>query len=340
MIKLSSLTPVLAKKYRRMKILLILLGGVSVLLPLIANDKPLFLLYNNALYFPIFKDYPETVFGGEFDLKTNYRDPYVQALIQKKGWMVWPLIPFSYDTIHYETKHVLPAPPNAINWLGTDEYGRDLLARLLYSLRLSLVYGLTVAVLSIFVALALGIMQGYFGGWVDLLLQRFTEVWSGIPILFVLMVLTAYYDLNFFSLVVVMIAFKWLMLVQIIRAEVLRIKRSNYVQSAKLIGFSESYIMYRYILPNVLHTVYAMFPFVVISAISALTTLDFLGLGLPPSAPSLGEILNEAKNNLHAPWIGLTAFCVMAGLLLFFVYLGELFKDIFHPYQSPEIDQW
>lgn len=331
---------VLWRSHRLLLCALYLLLLTSLFLPFIANDKPLLIRYQGNFYMPIFYEYAETAFGGEFQNEANYRDSFVRTLIEKDGWIIWPVVPFSYDTINYESHLSFPAPPSAENWLGTDEYGRDLLARLLYGVRASLFYGVIVAFFSVILALVLGILQGYFKGWIDFLLQRFIEVWAGIPLLFVLMILAAYNKTSFFSLMVIMIGFKWLMLVQIVRAEVLRCMTQNYVMSAQLMGFTKAHIMLRYVLPHVLHTVYAMFPFVVISAIAVLTTLDFLGLGLPPSMPSLGEVLNEAKHNLHAPWIGIFSFCTLSGVLLLFVYLGESFKEIFHPQHALNIDHW
>lgn len=327
-------------RYRILVCAIYLLFAISLFLPFIANDKPLLIHYKGEFYAPLLNVYPETVFGGEFESEANYRDHFVAELIESDGWILWPPIAFSYDTINYESRLSFPAPPSAENWLGTDEYGRDLLARLLYGVRSSLFYGVIVAFFGVLLALFFGVVQGYFKGWVDFLLQRFIEVWSGIPLLFLLMIIAAYNKTSFFSLMAVMIGFKWLMLVQIVRAEVLRAMTLNYVIGAKLMGLGQLHIMVRYVLPHVLHTVYAMFPFMVISAIALLTTLDFLGLGLPPSMPSLGEVLNEAKHNLHAPWIGFFSFITLSGVLLLFVYLGEALKEIFHPHHGVNVDHW
>lgn len=306
---------------------------ISMGAELIANDKPLFVYYKGHSYFPVFKQYPEHDFGGAFETEANYRDPFVQKLIKKEGWMIWPLIPYGYDTVNYELTRSVPAPPSFENWLGTDDQGRDLLARLIYGCRFSILFGLSVMMLSAVIGFFMGAIQGYFGGYVDLILQRFTEIWAGLPILFLLITLSSLMEPGFWSLLFLMGLFKWMMIVPIVRAEFLRARNFDYVRAAKSLGIGSMSIILRHILPNVVSAPLTLLPFVLITAISLLSTLDFLGFGLPAGSPSLGEILHQGKNNLSAPWIGISSFVTLSVLLSSLVFIGEGVREAFRPNQ-------
>ncbi len=300
----------------------------------IANDKPLLVYYKHRCYFPIFRQYAENKFGGSFETEANYRDPFVQKLIKKNGWMIWPLIPYSYDTVNYELRRSVPAPPSAENWLGTDDQGRDLLARLIYGYRFSILFGLAVMTLSAVLGFFIGAVQGYFGGYVDLILQRFVEIWSGLPILFLLITLSSLMEPTFWSLLFLMGLFKWMMIVPIVRGEFLRARNFDYVKAARSLGIGSFSIIIRHILPNILSAPLTLLPFVLITSISLLSTLDFLGFGLPAGSPSLGEILHQGKNNLSAPWIGVSSFVTLSILLSSLVFIGEGIREAFRPNQT------
>lgn len=297
----------------------------------IANDKPLLVQYKNSYYFPVFKSYPETTFDGDFETETNYKDQYIADIINKNGWMIWPLIPYSYDTINFKLDRPAPAPPSWENWLGTDDQGRDLLARLLYSIRFALLFGLLLTGISLVVGVTAGAVQGYFGGKVDLLFQRFMEIWSGIPIIFLMIILSSFVTPNFWWLLLMFSFFKWMMIVPVVRAEFLRAKNYDYVRAAKAMGVNNFSIIWRHILPNVIAMPLTVIPFVLTTSISLLATLDFLGFGLPPGSPSLGEILNQGKNNLYAPWIGISGFLTISILLSILVFIGEGVRDALNP---------
>lgn len=308
--------------------------SLSLCAEFIANDKPLFIWYKHKAYCPLLVEYPEEEFGGTFATETNYRDPFVKQLIQEKGWMVWPLIPYSYNTINYDLKEPVPSPPSKENWLGTDDQGRDLLARLIYGYRFSVVFGLTVTVISVMIGFFMGAIQGYFGGYVDLTLQRFTEVWSGLPLIFLLITVSALFRLNFVVLVLVISAFKWMLVVPIVRAEFLKARQLDYVKAARVMGLPSFTIIFRHILPNVLSAPLTLVPFLLIASITLLSTIDFLGFVPAFGPPSLGEILNQGKNNLYAPWIGITGFLALTTLLTSLIFLGEGIRDSFRLYQS------
>ena len=299
---------------------------------LIANDKPLLVKYDGALYFPVFKRYPETVFGGEFPLQANYKSPYIQELIAAKdGWMLWPPIPFSYDSINYDLQVPAPAPPSPANWLGTDDQGRDVLARVIYGFRVSVLFALTLTLISSLIGVFAGALQGFYGGWVDLLGQRFLEIWSGLPVLFLLIILASFVQPNFWWLLGIMLLFSWMTLVDVVRAEFLRGRNLEYVRAAKALGMGNAAIMYRHILPNAMVSTMTFMPFILTGAIGTLTALDFLGFGLPPGSPSLGELVAQGKSNLQAPWLGMTAFAVLALMLTLLVFIGEAARDAFDP---------
>ncbi len=298
---------------------------------LIANDKPILIRYDNAFYTPIFQRYAETEFGGEFELEAEYRDPYVQALIMDKGWMIWPLIPWSYDTIDYELEAPAPSPPSSRHWLGTDDQARDVLARVVYGFRISALFGLLLTLLSSVIGVAAGAVQGYFGGLTDLIMQRFIEVWEGLPILYLLIIMAAVIEPGFFSLLILMLLFSWTGLVAVVRAEFLRVRNFEYIRAARALGVSDSRIMIRHILPNAMVATFTFMPFILSGSVATLTSLDFLGFGLPVGSPSLGELLNQGKNNLQAPWLGITGFAVIGLMLSLLVFIGEAVRDGFDP---------
>lgn len=297
----------------------------------IANDKPILLAYKGDLYAPVFKSYPETTFGGDFETETDYRDPYVQQLIRDNGWAVWPPVHFSYDTINYELTIPAPSPPSSTNWFGTDDQGRDVLARVIYGFRLSVLFGLALAILSSVIGVLAGAVQGYFGGKTDLILQRVIEIWSSLPSLYILIIFSALFMPSFWTLLVILLLFSWVNLVDVVRAEFLRARNFEYVRAAAALGVNTWVIMLRHVLPNAMVATMTLMPFVLTGAITALTSLDFLGLGLPPGSPSLGELLAQGKNNLQAPWLGLTAFLVLAIMLTLLTFIGEAVRDAFDP---------
>lgn len=298
---------------------------------LIANDKPVFVKYDGSFYAPVFKSYPETAFGGEFETEADYRDSYVQELINEKGWMIWPPIRYSYRTINYNLQVPAPSPPTAENLLGTDDQGRDVLARLIYGFRISVLFGLVLTALSSVIGVIVGAMEGYFGGWFDLLSQRFIEIWSGMPVLFLLIIMSSVITPGFSSLLCLMLLFSWMTLVDVVRAEFLKARNLDYIRAAKVLGVSTPVIMFRHALPNAMVATLSMMPFVLTGSITVLTSLDFLGFGLPPGSPSLGELLSQGKNNLQAPWLGITAFFSLAIMLSLLTFIGEAVRDAFDP---------
>jgi microcin C transport system permease protein len=311
--------------------LFLLLFGFSLGAELIANDRPLLVIYRNALYLPVIKDYAETDFGGVFPSTANYRDPYLADLIQQDGWMLWPPIRFRHDTVNYDLPVPAPAPPSAVNWLGTDDQGRDVMARLLYGLRLSVLFGLLLTLTSSIIGVAAGAVQGYFGGWLDLLLQRFLEVWGGLPQLFILIIVSSVVTPGFWTLLLILMLFSWTSLVGVVRAEFLRARNFDYVRAARALGLSDARIMFKHILPNAMVATLTFMPFILSGSIVALTALDFLGLGLPPGSASLGDLLRQGKDNLQAPWLGITGFVVLALMLSLLVFVGEAVRDAFDP---------
>ena len=297
----------------------------------IANDKPLLIAYKNHFYFPIFVEYPETTFGGEFETEANYRDPFVQDLIDKSGWTLWPLIPYSYNTVNNDLPVPAPAPPSRENWLGTDDQGRDVLTRLMYGFRISVLFGLTLTIFSSLIGVGAGAIQGYCGGAIDLFFQRFIEIWSGMPMLYLLIILASLVQPNFWWLLGLMLLFTWVTLVPVVRAEFLRARNLDYVKAARALGLSTPRIIVRHLLPNAMVATITFIPFIMNSSISVLTSLDFLGFGLPLGSPSLGEMLSQGKNNLQAPWLGVSAFLVLATMLTLLIFVGEAVRDAFDP---------
>lgn len=311
--------------------LFLVLFFLSLFAEFIANDKPILVYYDGGLYMPVFKAYPETDFGGFLETEAEYKDPEVRELINEKGWIVWPLVAFSYDSINFSLTVPAPSPPSANNWLGTDDQGRDVAARLIYGFRISVLFGLTLTILSSIIGVAAGAVQGYFGGWTDLIFQRFIEIWSGMPQLYLLIILASVVEPNFWWLLGLLLLFSWMSLVGVVRAEFLRARNFDYVKAARALGVSNGMVMYRHVLPNAMVATLTFLPFILNGSITTLTALDFLGFGLPPGSPSLGELLNQGKNNLQAPWLGFTAFFVLAVMLSLLIFIGEAVRDAFDP---------
>ncbi|WP_428241983.1 ABC transporter permease [Gynuella sp.] len=308
--------------------------GVSLFSELIANDKPLIVSYNSHWYFPFLKGYPETTFGGDIELEADYRDSYIQNLIAEKGWLLWPLIPFSYRTINYDLPSPPPSPPSKENWLGTDDRGRDLLACILYGLRISVLFGFSITILSAVLGVSAGAVQGYYGGRLDLFFQRFIEVWSSMPTLFMLIILMSVVKPNVWWLAGFTLLFSWMGFVGVVRAEFLRSRGFEYVLAAKAMGMNDRRLMFKHILPNAMIATMTFMPFTLAGSVTILTSLDFLGFGLPPGSPSLGELLAQGKANLQAPWLGLASFSVLALILTLLVFVGEGVRDAFDPRRS------
>ena len=304
---------------------------VSLCAEFLANDKPLLIYYDSGLYLPVFKAYPETDFGGEFETEADYRDPFVRELIDEKGRAFWPPLRYSYDTINYDLPVPAPAPPSSENWLGTDDQGRDIVARLIYGFRISVLFGLCLTLVSSILGVAAGAVQGYYGGWIDILAQRFMEIWGGLPVLFLLIILSSFVVPNFWWLLGIMLLFSWMSLVDLVRAEFLRGRNMEYVRAAQALGVGDASIMFRHVLPNAMVATITFLPFILNGSITTLTSLDFLGFGLPVGSPSLGELLSQGKANLHAPWIGLSAFAVLSVMLTLLVFVGEAARDAFDP---------
>lgn len=300
----------------------------------IANDKPLWVQYQGDYYFPVVSAYPETTFGGIFETETNYKDPAVQALITEHGYYVMPPIPFADQTPNVELGRPYPAAPNAQNWLGTDDMGRDVLARILYGLRVSLLFGLALTIAGAIIGIIVGAIQGYYGGWIDLAGQRFMEVWGGMPQLFMIIILVSLFSPSITMLFALMLLFGWMGLVGLVRAEFLRARNFDYVRAARNLGVSDRQIMMRHILPNALASSLSQLPFILTANIIALTALDFLGYGLPPGSPSLGELMVQGKNNLDAPWLALSGFFSLTFILSLLIFVGEALRDAFDPRHS------
>ncbi|MGC2856811.1 ABC transporter permease [Novispirillum sp. DQ9] len=311
--------------------LFLVLFFASMAAELVANDRPLVVYYEGEAYFPFVQFYPETTFGGDFLTEAEYRDPFIQDLIEEKGWILWPPIRFSYQTVNLELPQPAPSPPSAENILGTDDQGRDVAARLIYGFRLSVLFGLALTVVSSIVGIFAGALQGYFGGWLDLISQRVLEIWSGLPQLFILIIVSSIVIPGFWTLLIVLLLFSWTSLVGVVRAEFLRARNFDYVRAAKALGMSDAKIMVKHVLPNAMVATLTFLPFILSGSIVALTALDFLGLGLPPGSPSLGDLLRQGKENLQAPWLGITGFLVLAVMLSLLVFIGEAVRDAFDP---------
>jgi len=296
----------------------------------IANDKPLLLRYKGEFYFPVFIEYPESVFGG-FLAKTDYRDPFIDEEINANGWIIWPPLRYSYQTINKNPPTPAPSPPSRENLLGTDDQSRDVLARVIYGFRISVLFGVILTVFSSLVGIIAGAVQGYFGGWIDLICQRIIEIWGGLPMLYVLIILASVFEPNFWLLLIILLLFNWRMLTAVVRAEFLRARNFDYVNSARALGVNDLSIMLRHVLPNAMVATLTFLPFLLNGSITMLTALDFLGFGLPPGSPSLGELLSQGKANLQAPWLGITGFFVLATTLSLLIFIGEAVRDAFDP---------
>jgi microcin C transport system permease protein len=328
---------------------------VTLFAEFLANDKPFLIRLEGRSYFPVFVTYPETAFGGEFETAADYRDPYLKQLIAEKGGTIyWPPIRYSYDTHNLNLPTPAPSKPTWMltdaecrpaaekvggegcadleyNWVGTDDQGRDIAARLIYGFRISVLFGLTLTIISSVIGVAAGAVQGYFGGWTDLLFQRFIEIWTSIPSLYLLLIISSVLVPGFFVLLGIMLLFSWVSLVGLVRAEFLRGRNFEYVQAARALGVSNRTIMFRHLLPNAMVATMTFLPFIVSGSVMTLTSLDFLGFGLPPGSPSLGELLSQAKANIHAPWLGLTGFFTLAFMLSMLIFIGEAVRDAFDP---------
>jgi microcin C transport system permease protein len=305
-----------------------LLFGLSLCAELLSNDKPIYVSYQGKSYYPMFKDYPEKTFGGDFATPTDYLDPFIRERITSPGnWAVFPLNQFSFNTLNYFAPSPNPAPPTKTNWLGTDDRGRDVVARLLYGFRLSVLFGLALTALGVLIGVIAGALQGFFGGKLDLTMQRLIEIWSSLPELYILIILASIFEPGVGILLGILSIFGWMGLSDYVRAEFLRNRSLEYVTAAKALGLSNWSIIWRHILPNSLTPVIAFLPFRLSGSILALTSLDFLGLGVPPTTPSLGELLAQGKANLDAWWISLGAFGVLVMLLALLIFIGEALRD-------------
>jgi microcin C transport system permease protein len=311
--------------------LFLLLFVLTLFAECIANDKPFLIYYDGGIYLPFLTAYPETTFGGDFPTEADYTDPFVSELINERGWMLWPPVRYSYDTVVLDLPGPAPSPPTRHNLLGTDDQARDVLARVIYGFRISVLFGLVLTLLSSVIGVLAGAVQGYFGGWVDLLFQRFIEIWTSMPTLFLLIILASVVTPNFWWLLGLLLLFSWTSLVGVVRAEFLRARNLDFVRAARALGVGHFTIMRRHILPNAMVATLTFMPFILIGGITSLTGLDFLGFGLPAGSPSLGELLAQGKNNLQAPWLGITGFVVMAVMLSLLVFIGEAVRDAFDP---------
>ena len=327
---------------------------ISLFAPVIANDRPILVSYKGELLYPTFVDYPEAKFGG-FLARTDFRDPVNQEEIEANGWILWPLIRYSYNTVNNELPSPAPSPPayrltaaeacgkyqagpedpnctfGNMNWLGTDDQGRDVVARLIYGFRISVAFGLILTLFSSVIGMAAGAVQGYFGGWTDLLFQRFIDIWTSMPTLYLLIILAAFITPTFWILLFILVLFSWTGLVGLVRAEFLRARNFEYVRAARALGLSDAKIMFKHLLPNAVVSTITFMPFILSGSVTTLTSLDFLGFGLPPGSPSLGELIAQGKNNLQAPWLGITGFLVVSIMLSLLVFIGEAVRDSLDP---------
>jgi len=304
---------------------------LSLVAELWINDKPVMVSYQQNWYFPIVQDITEDKLGGDFDIITDYRDPYMVQQIEKDGWILWPVVPFYYDSINFELTQSAPSPPDNINYLGTDDQGRDLLARLVYGFRISVLFALTLTLVSSVIGIIIGAIQGYYGGKIDLFGQRILEVWEGLPMLFMLIILASFVEPTFSWLLGLMILFSWPSLVSVVRAEFLRGRHLEYVKAANALGVKDRTIMFKHILPNAMIATLTFMPYLFTGALTTLTSLDFLGFGLPLGSASLGEMVTQGKDNLHAPWLAITAFISLSTILVLLVFIGEATRDAFDP---------
>ncbi len=310
---------------------------LSLFAEFVANDKPFLVMYQDELYLPIFKAYPETEFGGDFLTEADYRNPYVADLINTQGWMLWPPIRYHHRTVAWDLPAPAPSAPDREHWLGTDDQARDVLARAIYGFRISVLFGFTLTLVSAVIGVSAGAMQGYFGGWTDLLAQRFIEVWSGLPTLYLLIILASVVEPNFWWLLGLLLLFSWMGFVGVVRAEFLRARNFEYVRAAQALGVSNAVIIFRHLLPNAMVATITFLPFTLAGSVTVLTSLDFLGIGLPPGSASLGELLAQGKSNLQAPWLGLTGFVVIGLMLSLLIFIGEAVRDAFDPRKTLDL---
>ncbi len=301
---------------------------IAMLAEFFANDKPILVEYNGNYYSPVLKTYAETEFGGDFETEANYKDPYIKDKIEKNGFILMPLLEYGHE---FSAGTSVLAPPSWEHPLGTDDEGRDILARIIYGFRLSVLFGLALTVASSVIGLIAGAIQGYFGGWVDIIMQRFIEIWSSMPLLLVLIILSSIVEPSIVWIFFIMLLFSWMKLVDLVRAEFLRARNLDYVRAARALGVKELPIIFRHILPNALVSTFTFLPFILTGSITLLAELDFLGFGLPSGYPSLGELTLQGKNNLDAPWIGITAFFILAVTLSLLIFIGEALRDAFDP---------
>ena len=362
--RLFSLSPINRRRWQNFKNnrrgywafwVFLVLFIISLFAEFIANDKPLLIRVDGKFFFPAVVTYPETAFGGEFETAADYRDPYLQKLIAEKGGtMIWPPIRYSYHTHNLDLPTPAPSPPTwqlteeqcksvvekkslkgcrdlEYNWLGTDDQGRDVVARLIYGFRISVLFGLILTIISSIIGVAAGAVQGYFGGWTDLLFQRVIEIWTSVPSLYLLLIISSVLVPGFFVLLGILLLFSWVSLVGLVRAEFLRGRNFEYIQAARALGVSNATIMFRHLLPNAMVATMTFLPFILSSSVMTLTALDFLGFGLPPGSPSLGELLSQGKTNIQAPWLGLAGFFSVAIMLSLLIFIGEAVRDAFDP---------
>jgi len=314
----------------------LMLFGASLFAEFIANDRPLLVRFDGHWYVPVLHDYSEDTFGSDFlPTEADYTDPDVQHAIEAHGWMIWPAVPFSYGTIVKNLPSPPPSPPSFKDPLGTDDQARDVLARVIYGFRLSVLFGFALTAVSSAVGVAAGAVQGYYGGLTDLLFQRFIEIWNGMPQLYLLIILASIITPGFWVLLVFLLLFSWMNLTGVVRAEFLRGRNLDYVRAAKALGVSDIAVMWRHILPNAMVATLTFLPFTLSGSVTILASLDFLGFGLPPGSPSLGELVAQGKNNLQAPWLGFTAFIVLGGVLTLLIFIGEAVRDAFDPRRLP-----
>ncbi|MEK1874547.1 MAG: ABC transporter permease [Rhizobium altiplani] len=334
--------------------LFLVLFVLSLFAEFIANDRPIVASYKGEILFPVLVNYPEERFGG-FLAETDYRSDVIADEINANGWMIWPPIRYSYRSVNSNIPHSAPTPPfwlmskeercsgypqgaadpgcnvGNLNWLGTDDQARDVFARVIYGFRISVLFGLVLTICSAVIGVTAGAIQGYFGGWTDLLLQRFIEIWSSMPVLYILLIIAAILPPGFFVLLGIMLLFSWVGFVGVVRAEFLRARNFEYVRAARALGVGNRTIMWRHLLPNAMVATLTFLPFILSGSITTLTSLDFLGFGMPPGSPSLGEMIAQGKANLQAPWLGLTAFFTMSIMLSLLIFIGEAVRDAFDP---------
>ena len=309
----------------------VILFITTLLAEVIANDKPFLVYFKGEVYFPIVKAYPETTFGGDFLTEADYRNPYLSELIERDGWTVWPIVRYHHRTVAWDLPVPAPAPPDRNHWLGTDDQARDVLARVIYGFRISVLFGFSLTFISAIIGVSAGAVQGYFGGWMDLIFQRFIEIWSGLPTLYLLIILASVVEPNFWWLLGLLLLFSWMGFVGVVRAEFLRARNFEYVRAAQALGVSNLAIMFRHLLPNAMVATITLIPFTLAGSVTVLTSLDFLGIGLPPGSASLGELLAQGKANLQAPWLGLAGFFTIALMLTLLILISEAVRDAFDP---------